>query len=293
MAQLINGKTIALQIQEDLQQKASSLSGRKPCLVMILVGDHPPSKIYVSRKEQACQAIGFRSIVKRLSSDISEEQLLKEIKKLNEDVSIDGILVQLPLPNQINPITIALQIAPEKDVDGLNPINAGKLLIGDPTGFVPCTPLGIQVLLEKSGFPVAGKHVLILGRSNLVGKPLAALLMQNAAGANATVTVAHSRTQNLVEFCRSADVVVAAIGKPHFVTADMVKEGAVVIDVGINQIDDPSAPQGRRIVGDVNFDEVKEKCAAITPVPGGVGPMTIAMLLSNTWRSFRQKEETN
>jgi methylenetetrahydrofolate dehydrogenase (NADP+)/methenyltetrahydrofolate cyclohydrolase len=286
MTHLINGKTIAAQIQNELLKKVVGLPGRKPCLAMVLVGDHPPSKIYVARKEQACQETKFLSIVRNINSQITEFELLSIIKSLNEDKAIDGILVQLPLPGHINPLTIALQIAPEKDVDGLNPVNAGKLLIGDSSGFVPCTPLGIKVLLEKAHISVEGKHVVILGRSNLVGKPLAALLMQNAAGANATVTVAHSQTRNLTDLCRSADVLVAAIGKPRFLTADMVKEGVVVVDVGINQIEDPSASKGRRIVGDVDFDSVKEKCSAITPVPGGVGPMTIAMLLSNTWKSF-------
>lgn len=291
MTNLINGKEIAAAIQEELRAKTSIVTGRKPCLAMILVGNNPASQIYVERKSKACLSTGFRSIKRHLPEKISEEELLNEIRALNADDSVDGILVQLPLPSHMNSVTVTQQISPEKDVDGLHFLNAGKLLIGDNTGFVPCTPLGIKVLLEKSSFSVAGKHVVILGRSNLVGKPLAVLLMQNAPGANATVTVAHSRTNELAALCRSADILVAAIGKPQFVTADMVKKGTIVVDVGINQIPDASSPHGHRIVGDVDFDSVKNKCAALTPVPGGVGPMTIAMLLSNTWKSFSRKDD--
>lgn len=291
MTNLINGKEIASAIQEELREKVSKLTGRKPCLAMILVGNNPASQIYVERKSKACLSSGFLSIIRHLSAETAQEQLLNEIRSLNRDDSVDGILVQLPLPAHMNSVIVTQQISPEKDVDGLHFINAGKLLIGDNSGFVPCTPLGIKVLLERSSINVAGKHVVILGRSNLVGKPLAVLLMQNAPYANATVTIAHSRTHNLSALCRSADILVAAIGKPQFVTADMVKKGAIIIDVGINQISDASSLKGHRIVGDVDFDSVKSKCIAITPVPGGVGPMTIAMLLSNTWKAFERKDE--
>lgn len=280
---IINGTAIAQQIQEELKQSIRKVQGRPPCLAMVVVGDHPPSQVYVNRKKKACEEIGMRSIRLALPAGIQERDLIKEITRLNEDPTVDGILVQLPLPPAINPVTIISYLSPEKDVDGLHPVNAGKLLIGDRTGFVPCTPLGIKVLLERSSIDPSGKHVVVMGRSNLVGKPIAALLLQNAPGANATVTVVHSYTQSPKEICQHADILVVAMGKPHHVTADMIKEGAVIIDVGINKV-------GDRIVGDVDFDHVKDKCAAITPVPGGVGPMTIAMLLSNTWKSYTQKQ---
>jgi methylenetetrahydrofolate dehydrogenase (NADP+) / methenyltetrahydrofolate cyclohydrolase len=280
---IIDGKVIAAQIEQEIQAKISVLKRRKPCLAMVIAGTHAPSQIYVSRKAQACEKIGMLSIRKHLSSDITEEELMHEVALLNADPSIDGILVQLPLPLHINPKKVIACISPEKDVDGLHPVNAGKLLTGDETGFVPCTPLGIKELLERSSIDVTGKHVLVIGRSNLVGKPMAALLMQNSSGANATVTVAHSHTKNIKELCLMADIIIAAIGKPKFLTEDMVKQGAVVIDVGINKIEN-------HIVGDVDFEHVKDKCSFITPVPGGVGPMTIAMLLSNTWKSFQNKQ---
>lgn len=276
---IIDGISIAKQIQDEIQAKIGKITGRPPCLAMILVGEHPPSLIYVNRKVKACASIGCLSERIQLPADIAEEELLKEIDTLNRDSSVDGILLQLPLPSHLNSIKIIQQISPNKDVDGLHPINAGKLLIGDTKGFVPCTPLGIKMLLERSSIEVKGKHVVVVGRSNLVGKPVAALLMQQAPGANATVTVIHSQTRNPKDICLLADILIVAIGKPHYITADMVKKGAVVIDVGINKSDS-------KIVGDVDFDNVKDKCSAITPVPGGVGPMTIAMLMSNTWKSY-------
>ena len=283
---LIDGKIIAMQVQQEIKQGLANITGRKPCLAVILVGDHPASEIYVDRKAKACAEVGILSLKKQLPKSTTEAALISEIEALNADNSVDGILVQLPLPEQINPINIIHRISPAKDVDGLHPENVGKMLIGEQSGFIPCTPLGIKVLLERCNIEVAGKHVVILGRSNLVGKPTAAILMQNTLGGNATVTVAHSRTANLAALCRMADILIAAIGQPRFVTAEMVKDGAVVVDVGINKIEDKSRSVGYQIVGDVDFETVKDKCAYITPVPGGIGPMTIAMLLSNTLKSY-------
>lgn len=290
MYTIIDGKAIANQIQQEIKERVSQISGRKPCLAVILVGDNPASQIYVGRKIQACADVGILSINRRFPASLSQDELIAEIKKLNNDPTVDGILVQLPLPSQINSTAVLRTLVPEKDVDGLHPMNIGKLLAGDTDGFAPCTPLGIKVMLEKSNIEVMGKHVVILGRSNLVGKPLAALLMQNTTGANATVTVAHSKSMHLKELCKQADILIAAIGQPHFVTGDMVKEGVVIIDVGINKIADDTAPKGYSIVGDVHFEQVKDKCAKISPVPGGVGPMTIAMLLSNTLKSYQSKK---
>lgn len=283
---LIDGKALAAQIQDEIRQTVATLQNRKPCLAVILIGDHPPSKIYVSRKSKACEEVGIVSLRYTFPSTLSEAELLDKIQLLNQDNTIDGILVQLPLPTHINPLSITCHIAPDKDVDGLHPMNVGKLLIGDPDAFAPCTPLGVKVMLERSQVETKGKHVVIIGRSNLVGKPMAALLMQNAQGANATVTVAHSATKNLKELCLSADILIAAMGNPCFITADMVKENAVVIDVGISSIPHPDKPRATKLVGDVDFEAVSKKCAMITPVPGGVGPMTIAMLLSNTLKSY-------
>lgn len=283
---LIDGKAIADQIRQEIKATLELQKGIKPCLAVIIVGDFGPSLIYVNRKIQACAETGIESVRIALPKEISEEELIAEIHQLNLKPNVNGILLQLPLPQHINSTNVIKQISPDKDVDGLHPLNVGKMLIGDPEAFLPCTPLGIKVLLERSQIDVSGKHVLIIGRSNLVGKPMAAIFMQNAPGANATVTVAHSRSFNLKKLCLSADVVIAAIGQPKFVTAEMVKEGACVVDVGINKIVDSSKKSGYKIVGDVDFEHVKEKCAFITPVPNGVGPMTIAMLLSNTVKSF-------
>lgn len=289
---ILDGKAIAEKVQEEIKQNIDKMAGRKPCLAVILVGTHAPSQIYVKRKTQACESVGMISIKRHFPAELSEAKLLKELDLLNANPVVDGILVQLPLPPHINPITILHYIAPDKDVDGLNPFNVGKLLIGEQDGFAPCTPLGIKTLLERSSIDTAGKHVLVMGRSNLVGKPMAALLMQNAPGANATVTVAHSQTKHLPVLARMADILIVAMGRPRFVTADMIQEGAVVVDVGINKIEAPSSKQGYQIVGDVDFEGVKDKCAWITPVPGGVGPMTIAMLLSNTLKSYRMRQGT-
>ena len=283
---IIDGKAIAEEIQEEIRETVAKVSGRKPCLAVILVGSHPPSQIYVKRKIEACQAVGILSIKKELSQKITEEDLLQEVRQLNDDPAVDGILVQLPLPPQIDPMHVIQCIDPKKDVDGFHPLNAGKLLIGSEGGFIPCTPLGIRTLFERMNIEVAGKRALVIGRSTIVGKPMAALLMQNHPFGNATVTVANSQTTNLKELCLLSDIVIAAIGKPRKITADMIKEGAVVIDVGMNTIKDPSHPNGYRLVGDVDFETVKGKCSYITPVPKGVGPMTIAMLLQNTLKSF-------
>lgn len=285
---IIDGKKIADQIQQEIKAKIQQFTSRPPCLAVLLVGHHSPSQIYVNRKTQACEAVGIHSIKRELPSTISENELIKEVEALNQNSEVDGILVQLPLPAHINPLHITHCISPQKDVDGFHPYNVGKMLIGETDGFLPCTPLGIKVLLEYSSIDISGKHALVIGRSNIVGKPLAALLMQGAPGGNATVTVAHRYSSDLKQFCLMADLVIVAIGKPKFITADMIKEGAVVIDVGINKILDSTKKSGYQIVGDVDFEHVAPKCSYITPVPGGVGPMTIAMLLQNTLLSYRQ-----
>jgi len=287
---IIDGKLIAAQIQNEIKQELTKRPGRRPCLAVVLVGNHPASLLYVERKRKACAEVDILSVKNHLPLNTSEATLIEEIEKLNLDNTVDGILLQLPLPAHINPIKVIRHIAPHKDVDGLHPANIGKLLIGDKDTFAPCTPQGIKVMLERSGVEVAGKHALIIGRSNLVGKPMAAILMQSAPGGNATVTVAHSRTANLKALSLMADIIIAAIGQPLFVTADMIKDGAVVIDVGINKIEDKTRTAGYRIVGDVDFDNVKGKCSFISPVPGGVGPMTIAMLLSNTLHAYSSKD---
>lgn len=287
---IIDGKKIAEEIQEEIRQALQSATyPRKPCLGVILVGENPASQIYIKHKTEACGNVGITSLKRLLPETASEEEVLNEIREMNANPEVDGILVQLPLPPQINPISAINSIDPEKDVDGFHPINMGKLLIGERDGFIPCTPLGIKVLLERSHVEVSGKHVVVVGRSNVVGKPVAALLMQRMPGGNATVSVVHSHTNKLDDFCRSADILIVAIGQAHFIKADMVREGAVVIDVGINKIANPKRRSGYQIVGDVDFDQVKDKCALITPVPGGVGPMTIAMLLSNTFQSFQKR----
>jgi len=286
---IIDGKAIAEEIQNSLKITLGLQQGRAPCLAVIMVGDDPASTIYVRNKTLACERIGILSQAKRYAETISESELLINIAKLNDDPSIDGILVQLPLPKHINSFTITMAIDPEKDVDGFHPINMGKLLIGDDSGFIPCTPLGIKTMLEKSSVQIEGKHAVVVGRSTIVGKPMALILAQKGATGNATVTIAHSATPDLKAICLTADILIASVGKPHIITADMVKEGATVIDVGINRIRDPGSPRGHRIVGDVDYQQVKDKCTGITPVPGGVGPMTIAMLLSNTVRSFLKR----
>lgn len=287
---IIDGKAIAQELQEETRAKVTGFADRKPTLAVILVGDDPASKVYVGMKAKQCHKIGMHSIDLHLDAHISEEELLKEVERLNNDPEIDGILVQLPLPKHISVDRVIETISPEKDVDGFHPVNVGKMLIGNNTGFLPCTPHGIKVLLDRCDIEIEGKHVVIVGRSNIVGKPTAAILMQRAPRCNATVTVVHSYTHNLKDICRSADILIGAIGKPLFITEDMVKDGAVVIDVGINRVDDPNSKRGYRIVGDVDFETIKDRCSHITPVPGGVGPMTIAMLLHNTVLSYERRQ---
>ena len=278
---LIDGKSISAKVKEEIKSVASNLAakGVEPALAVILVGEDAASKTYVASKEKACAACGIRFVAHRLSSDVSEAALLELIENLNEDESIDGILVQLPLPKHIDTNKILEKISPQKDVDGFSAINVGKLTSGLSDGFVPCTPLGVMRLLEEYGVQIAGKNAVVLGRSNIVGKPMASLLLN----ADATVTIAHSKTKDLKQLCADADILIAAVGKAHFVSADMVKQGAVVIDVGINRGEDG------KLRGDVDFEAVAPKCSFITPVPGGVGPMTIAMLLSNTIKSAKNR----
>jgi len=282
-AEIIDGKKISLDILMELVPRVEKLKaeGVTPGLSVILVGEDPASQSYVRSKERVSKKIGIRSETHRLPKTTSQMLVLDLIGELNANPEVHGLLVQLPVPDQIEEATVIEAILPSKDVDGFSPISTGRLLGGQEC-FAPATPMGILELLSRSGNPPDGKHVVIIGRSNIVGKPLAALLMQKRKGANATVTVCHSKTRRMGEITQQADILVAAVGKPKFVTGDMVKEKAVVIDVGVNRVDDAEAKKGYRLVGDVDFEAVKEKAKAITPVPGGVGPMTIAMLMSNT-----------
>ncbi|MCK5038485.1 MAG: bifunctional 5,10-methylenetetrahydrofolate dehydrogenase/5,10-methenyltetrahydrofolate cyclohydrolase [Thermoplasmata archaeon] len=281
-AEIIDGKAISLQVMEELKPAIQELKEREiiPGLAAVLVGENPASKTYVAMKERASERLGINSFVHRLPESITEADLLTLVNDLNKDDKIHGILVQMPVPDHIDSNKILDAIIPEKDVDGFSADSLGKIMSGREN-FVPATPLGIMVLLERSGIDPSGKHAVIVGRSNIVGKPLANLLMQKKQGANATVTICHSRTPDVSVFTRQADILIAAIGVPGYIKADMVKPGAVIIDVGINSIDDPSRKRGYRLVGDVDFEAVKEVASAITPVPKGVGPMTIAMLMSN------------
>ncbi|MFA6472841.1 MAG: bifunctional methylenetetrahydrofolate dehydrogenase/methenyltetrahydrofolate cyclohydrolase FolD [Candidatus Latescibacterota bacterium] len=286
MAKIIDGKAIAQEMQEEMKAQVDELKniGIAPGLAVILIGDDPASRIYVRNKEKACERTGIYSDVYRLPASTSERDIIALVDELNHNRSIHGILIQLPLPGHIDEGKMIMKIDPDKDVDGLHPVNVGKMVIGKPS-FLPCTPLGCKVLLERCGIETNGKHMVILGRSNSVGKPLANIMLQKSSGANAIVTVCHSATKNLSYYTLQADILVAAVGRPHLVTADMVKEGVVVIDVGINRIDDPSLISGNRLVGDVDFEAVSKKASAITPVPGGVGPMTVTMLMHNTIQS--------
>lgn len=286
-ARLIEGKEIADQIRKDLVRRIAELKEKDvtPGLAVIMVGDDPASASYVKMKGKACQDLGIYSQTLRMPADYSEASLLQLIDELNHDPKVNGILVQMPVPSHIDVSKVVSAIDPDKDVDAFHPVNVGKMLIGENDGFLPATPHGIQVMLAAYGIDVAGKHVVIVGRSNIVGKPLAAILMQKGPGADATVTICHSRTRDLKTITSQADVLVSAMGKANFIKADMVKDGAVVVDVGSNRVDDASLPKGYRFVGDVDFEAVKEKVSAITPVPGGVGPMTIIMLMQNTVQS--------
>lgn len=293
MPLIIDGKTVADDIRAELKVKTESLKREKniiPGLALLLVGNNPASEIYVNMKYKACQELGFYSIIERMSENSSEIEVLNKIDEWNNDPSIHGILVQLPLPKQINEFNVLNAVSYKKDVDGFHPINAGKLMTGIP-GFVPCTPAGIMELFVRYNISLKGKHAVVIGRSNIVGKPIANLMLQKNKNANAIVTVCHSATSDIANYTKQADIIVAAIGSPEFVKADMIKEGAVIIDVGINRVVDDSLPKGYRITGDVDFPAVSQIASSITPVPKGVGPMTIAMLMSNTFDSASGKYE--
>ncbi len=285
-AKLIDGVAIAKTVRAEVAREAAALKARGivPGLTVVLVGDDPASAVYVRSKEKACIEAGMNGQTVRLPADTPQADLLALIDKLNADPTVHGILVQMPPPKHIDPQAVILRIAAAKDVDGFHPVNVGRVWIGEKSGFAPCTPAGVMVMLENAGVKVAGANAVVLGRSTIVGKPMTSLLVN----ASATVTVCHSKTRDLPAVTREAEILIAAIGKPEFVTAEMVKPGAVVIDVGINRVDDPSTPKGYRIVGDVAFNAVKDIASKISPVPGGVGPMTIAMLLKNTVRAAAQ-----
>ena len=284
MAIIIDGKKISLELQEEIAKEVELIlkkGNRPPHLVAILVGDDPASHAYVRSKVKACEKVGFKSTLVKYESYISEQKLLSKINELNEDSTVDGYIVQLPLPRHISEQRIIESIKPSKDVDGFHPINVGKLVLNLPT-YVSATPFGIVQLMERYNIATEGKHCVVIGRSHIVGSPMSILMAKNTNLGNCTVTLCHSKTINLIEHTLKADIIIAAIGRPNFVTREMVKDGAVVIDVGINRVDDENTPKGYKIIGDVKFDELLDKCSFITPVPGGVGPMTIASLLKNT-----------
>jgi methylenetetrahydrofolate dehydrogenase (NADP+) / methenyltetrahydrofolate cyclohydrolase len=286
--QRLDGNIVSQAIKADIKTVVTQLreSGKRPPhLVAILVGDNPASQAYVNSKVKTCAELGFASTLIRRESTMSEAELLEMVRGYNNDSSVDGILVQLPLPKHILESRVIEAISPQKDVDGFHPVNQGNMMLGLP-GFIPATPYGVLLMLEHYGIKTAGMHAIVIGRSNIVGTPMSVLLSRNSDTGNCTVTLCHSHTKNLRELCLQADIIVAAIGKPHFVTADMVKQGAVVIDVGINRVQDATLPKGYRLVGDVHFDEVASKAGAITPVPGGVGVMTICALMKNTLKAY-------
>jgi methylenetetrahydrofolate dehydrogenase (NADP+)/methenyltetrahydrofolate cyclohydrolase len=289
MPHLIEGRAIAEKVYADLRGEIAELKRRGliPGLAVVLVGDNPASRAYVRSKDKMCRDLGLHSVKLELPTETTQAELLAHVEELNRDPAIHGILVQSPPPKQIDEAAVVRALDPAKDVDGFHPVNVAKLALGDDSGFVPCTPLGCQRLLIESGIEISGAHVVVLGRSMIVGKPLALLLMRKGQGGDATVTVVHSRSRRLAEITRSADILIAAIGQPEYVRAEHVRDGAVVIDVGINRVDDPASERGYRLVGDVAFAEVSPKVSAITPVPGGVGPMTIAMLMANTVKACR------
>ncbi len=289
---IIDGKSIATQIKSEIAVQIHALiqEGKPvPHLAAVLVGEDPASQTYIHNKEKACHEVGFVSSVYRYPETISEKELFSIVDFLNNDPEIDGFIVQLPLPKHIDESKIIERIFPEKDIDGFHPMNVGRMVLGFPS-YHPATPHGIMTLLERSKIEISGKNCVVLGRSNIVGTPMSILLSRNNEHANATVTLCHSRTQNLKQITVAADILIVAIGKPEYVTADMVKEGAVVIDVGIHRVNDDKAPKGFRMTGDVKYDEVMPKCSAITPVPGGVGPMTIASLLMNTFDAYKKRK---
>jgi len=288
--QLLDGAAVSAHIKAQLKEQVAeqkAAGGKTPHLAAILVGNNPASEAYVGNKVRTCEELGFESTLLRFEADITEAFLLEQVQMLNNDKSVDGILVQLPLPDHINPDSVINTIDPDKDVDGFHPISQGKMMLGQPT-FLPATPYGILLMLEHYNIDITGKHCVVIGRSNIVGTPMTILLSRNANPGNATVTICHSKTRNLSEITQTADVIVAAIGRPRFVTADMVKEGAIIIDVGINRIADATRKSGSRLVGDVDFDAVAPKSSYITPVPGGVGPMTICGLMKNTLEASKR-----
>ncbi len=287
LASLIDGRAIARQLQEETAGRIHALKARGivPGLVFVRVGEDPASKVYVGRKEKSCAELGIFSETRVLREDTPEAELLDLVRELNADPRFHGILVQAPLPAPIRSTLVYSTVSPEKDVDGFHPINVGKLMLGEPGGFVPCTPAGIRELLVRSEVRTSGAEVVVLGRGNIVGKPMAALLCQKDRHANATVTICHSATRDVAAHCRRADILIAAMGVPEFVKPEMVMPGAVVIDVGVNRVSDPTSKTGSRLVGDVDFERVREVAGKITPNPGGVGPMTIAMLMQNTVRA--------
>jgi methylenetetrahydrofolate dehydrogenase (NADP+)/methenyltetrahydrofolate cyclohydrolase len=290
MAKLIDGRAIAEKVYVDLRSEIAELKSKNvtPGLAVILVGDNPASRAYVRSKDKMCRELGLHSVKLELPAATTQSELLRHVEQFNRDPGVHGILVQSPPPEHIDEAAIVRALDPRKDVDGFHPENVAKLVLGDPSGFVPCTPLGVQRLLIESGIQISGAHVVVLGRSMIVGKPLALLLMQKSENGNATVTVVHSRSRQLAQITRSADILIAAIGRAEFLKGDHVRQGAVVIDVGINRVEDSTSERGYRLVGDVAFEEVAKKASAITPVPGGVGPMTIAMLMANTVKAARQ-----
>ena len=291
--QILDGAAVSAHIKEQLKVEVAELKaagGKTPHLAAVLVGNDAASEAYVGSKVKTCGELGYESTLLRFDSAITQEDLLAELAKLNDNDDIDGILMQLPLPKHIEEGAIINAIRPDKDVDGFHPISQGKMVLGQPT-FLPATPYGIVILLKHYGLDITGKHCVVIGRSNIVGTPMSILLSRNTNPGNATVTLAHSKTSNLKELCLQADVVVAAIGRPRFVTADMVKEGAIVIDVGINRVDDATRKSGSRLVGDVDYDNVAPKCSYITPVPKGVGPMTICGLMMNTLTAVKVKSK--
>jgi methylenetetrahydrofolate dehydrogenase (NADP+)/methenyltetrahydrofolate cyclohydrolase len=283
-AEIIDGKRIAEEIKREVVAAVRDLQSRYgivPGLGAVIVGDYPASQVYVNMKRKACDEVGMFSQTTKLQANATREDVLATIDRLNADARIHGILVQLPIPEHLDEFEVVKQISPEKDIDGLHPENVARLAHGRD-GFIPCTPYGVREMLVRSGVKISGARAVVVGRSNLVGRPMAQLLLQKGARGDATVCVCHSRTRDLAAVCREADILIVAMGRPKFVTADMVKPGAVVVDVGINRVEDPTHPKGYRLVGDVDFQKVKEVAGSITPVPGGVGPMTIAMLLKNT-----------
>ncbi|MDI6708800.1 MAG: bifunctional methylenetetrahydrofolate dehydrogenase/methenyltetrahydrofolate cyclohydrolase FolD [Candidatus Thermoplasmatota archaeon] len=291
MAKIIDGKKIAEEIQEEIKSEVSKLKneGVTPGLAVILVGENPASQVYVKNKSAACEKVGIYSETIKLAENTKEEEVLALIDEMNENKKFHGILVQLPLPKHINESRVLNRIKPEKDVDGFHPVNIGKLVIGEDT-FLPCTAAGIQQLLVRSGVEISGKHVVVVGRSNIVGKPIANILLQKKDNANATVTICHTGTKNMSEFTKQADILIVAAGKAEVITGDMIKDNAVVIDVGINRVEDPVTKK-HKLVGDVHFESASQRASLISPVPGGVGPMTVTMLLVNTVKAAKQQSE--